>query len=242
MATNHAVVSEQQWLAARRDFLDKEKAFTRARDELNAARRDLPWVQIDKDYRFRGVGGEISLADLFAGCSQLLVYHFMFHPDWEQACKSCSFWADGYNGYFRHLAQRDVSLVAVSRAPLEKLQAFAQRAGWEFPWFSSQNSEFNYDFRVSFTDEEIASGSVDYNFGPSSFTPTEAPGLSVFCRDPDGSIYRTYSCYSRGLDMLNGAYHHLDLVPRGRDEGSFPHPMAWLNFQDAYDTAGETGL
>jgi predicted dithiol-disulfide oxidoreductase (DUF899 family) len=239
MTTAHRVVDQQEWLRERRDFLAKEKAFTRARDELNAARRALPWVRIDKDYRFQGAAGELGLADLFAGRSQLLLYHFMFHPDWEQACKSCSFWADGYNGIFRHLAQRDVNLVVVSRAPLSKLQAFASRCGWEFPWYSSEGSEFNHDFRVSFTDEEISSGSVDYNFGPSSFTPTEAPGLSVFCAEDDGSIYRTYSCYARGLDMLNVAYHHLDLVPKGRDEDELPYSMAWLDFQDQYDTPAE---
>ena len=231
---NHRVVSEAEWLESRREFLEREKAFTRAREELNQARRELPWLRVEKAYRFEGPQGELGLDDLFAGCSQLIVYHFMFHPDWEQACKSCSFWADNYNAFFRHLRQRDVELVAVSRAPLNKLADFADRAGWQFPWYSSVNSDFNYDFGVSFTDEQIATGTVDYNFGPSSFTPLEAPGLSVFYRDEDGALYRTYSCYSRGLDMLNGAYHHLDLVPRGRDEAGLAFPMAWLDFQDQY--------
>jgi predicted dithiol-disulfide oxidoreductase (DUF899 family) len=171
---------------------------------------------------------------LFGECSQLVLYHFMFHPDWEEACKSCSFWADGYNGFYRHLAQRDVQLAVVSRAPLAKLQNFAGRMGWGFPWYSSEGSDFNHDYRVSFTDEQIASGSVDYNFCDSGFTPQEAPGLSVFCRPGDGHVYRTYSCYARGLDMLNGAYHHLDLVPRGRNEEGLPYSMAWLDFQDSY--------
>ncbi len=234
MEPEHNVVPEREWLEARCAFLDKEKAFTRARDELNAARRELPWVQVEKDYRFVGPAGECGLAGLFGSHSQLILYHFMFHPDWEQACKSCSFWADGYNGFFRHLEQRDVALAAVSRAPIDKLQTFARRMGWHFPWYSSEGSDFNYDFRVSFTEEEIASGSVDYNFRETSFTPQEAPGLSVFFRDEDDVIYRTYSCYSRGLDMLNGAYHHLDLVPKGRDEAALPFTMAWLDFQDTY--------
>ncbi len=240
MDLKHETVDEAAWLAARREFLEKEKDFTRARDELNATRRELPWMEVDKDYRFQGPGGECGLAGLFGDCSQLLLYHFMFHPDWEQACKSCSFWADGYNGFFRHLAQRDVALAVVSRAPLDKLQAFAGRMGWQFPWYSSAGSDFNYDFKVSFTEEEIATGTVDYNFRQSSFTPAEAPGLSVFYRDGEANVYRTYSCYARGLDMLNAAYHHLDLVPRGRDEVGLPFSMAWLDFQDSY-SRGSTG-
>jgi len=234
MKPEHEIVDEAAWLEARRAFLEKEKAFTRERDALNAARRELPWLRVNKDYRFQGPQGECNLVDLFGDCSQLLLYHFMFHPDWEQACKSCSFWADGYNGFYRHLAQRDVQLAVVSRAPLTELQAFAERMGWRFPWYSSEGSDFNYDYRVSFTDDQIASGSVDYNFGPSNFTPQEAPGLSVFYRDGEGQVYRTYSCYSRGLDILNGAYHHLDLVPKGRNEDGLPFPMAWLDFQHAY--------
>jgi len=234
MKAGHRVVSEQEWLRARREFLQREKEFTRARDELNAARRALPWVKVAKSYSFEGPEGETGLDGLFGDCSQLLLYHFMFHPDWDSACKSCSFWADNYNGFHRHLLRRDVRLVAVSRAPLAKLQAFAGRMGWHFPWYSSLGSDFNYDYRVSFTEEQIASGSVDYNFGDNSFTPREAPGLSVFYRDENDDIFRTYSCYSRGLDMLNGAYHHLDLVPKGRDEDGLPFTMAWLDFQDNY--------
>ena len=235
MSVDHAVVSEQEWLRARREFLAREKEFTRARDEFSEARRALPWVLVEKDYTFSGAEGELNLSGLFGACSQLLVYHFMFHPDWNEACKSCSFWADSYNAFHRHLLQRDVRLVAVSRAPREKLASFAERMDWIFPWYSSEGTDFNYDFNVSFTEAERASGSVDYNFGPSSFIPEEAPGLSVFYRDEAGVVYRTYSCYSRGLDMLNGAYHHLDLVPHGRAEEGLPFPMAWLNFQDSYD-------
>jgi predicted dithiol-disulfide oxidoreductase (DUF899 family) len=171
---------------------------------------------------------------MFDGRSQLLLYHFMFHPDWDEACKSCSFWADGYNAILPHLAQRDVSLVVVSRATLEKLQAFARRMGWTFPWYSSEGSDFNYDYKVSFTEEERATGMVEYNFRETGFTPQEAPGLSVFYRDDDGQIYRTYSCYARGLDMLNPTYQHLDLVPRGRDEDGLPFSMAWVRLRDSY--------
>jgi predicted dithiol-disulfide oxidoreductase (DUF899 family) len=229
------VVNSETWLTARRDLLVQEKEFTRLRDELSAARRRLPWQAVAKDYRFQGHAGEAGLQDLFSGRSQLLLYHFMFHPDWDEACKSCSFWADSYNAYYRHLNQRDVTLVAVSRAPLAKLQAFAQRMGWHFPWYSSEGSDFNYDFGVSFTDDQIASGHVDYNFRMTEFAPREAPGISVFYRDDENQVFRTYSCYARGLDMLNGAYHHLDLVPKGRDESELPYSMAWLNFQDSYD-------
>ncbi len=229
------IVDSETWLAARRELLSREKEFTNLRDELSAARRRLPWQLVEKEYRFQGDAGDISLQELFDGRSQLLLYHFMFHPDWDEACKSCSFWADSYNAFYRHLNQRDVTLVAVSRAPVEKLQAFAGRVGWRFPWYSSYGSDFNYDFRVSFTDEQIATGSVDYNFRMTEFTSKEAPGISVFYRDDDNQVYRTYSCYSRGLDMLNGAYHHLDLVPKGRDETELSFSMAWLNFQDNYD-------
>lgn len=229
------VVDSETWLAARRELLSREKEFTRLRDALSESRRRMPWQLIDQDYVFQGPDGDLALADMFEGRSQLIVYHFMFHPDWNDACKSCSFWADSYNSFYKHLNQRDVSLAAVSRAPLEKLQGFASRMGWHFPWYSSLGSEFNYDFRVSFTEEQIVSGSVDYNFRDSKFGSSEAPGLSVFFRDEGGQIYRTYSCYARGLDMLNGAYHHLDLVPRGRDEADLPHSMAWLNHQDSYD-------
>jgi predicted dithiol-disulfide oxidoreductase (DUF899 family) len=228
-------VDSETWLAARRELLEREKEFTSLRDELSAARRRLPWQAVEKEYCFQGRAGEVALHDLFNGRSQLLLYHFMFHPDWDEACKSCSFWADSYNAYYRHLNQRDVTLVAVSRAPLAKLQAFALRMGWHFPWYSSEGSDFNYDFGVSFTDEQIASGRVDYNFQMTEFTPQEAPGISVFYRDDENQVFRTYSCYARGLDMLNGAYHHLDLMPKGRDETELPYSMAWLNFQDSYD-------
>lgn len=229
------VVSHEEWLEARRALLAEEKAFTRERDALSARRRALPWERVEKDYRFRTPDGEKRLADLFGGRSQLVVYHFMFHPDWDEACKSCSFWADNFDRIVEHLKHRDVTLIAVSRAPLDKLAAFRDRMGWRFDWVSSEGSDFNYDFDVSFTPEEMAAGEVHYNFSRTSFPAPEAPGISVFAKGDDGAVYRTYSTYARGLDMLNAAYHYLDLVPKGRDEQGDPYPMAWLRLRDAYE-------
>ncbi|MBL8662434.1 MAG: DUF899 domain-containing protein [Candidatus Odyssella sp.] len=231
--TAHPVVSRQDWLAARKALLEREKAFTRARDALSAERRALPWVRIDKDYAFAGPAGRLSLGDLFGGRSQLAVYHFMLGPDWNEGCKSCSFWADNFDGIDVHLAQRDLALVAVSRAPLAKIDAFKRRMGWTFRWVSSFGSDFNRDFGVSFTPEELR-GEVEYNYARQTFPADEAPGMSLFARDPDGTVFHTYSCYARGLDMLNGAYHILDLAPKGRDEGGQPYTMAWLRHHDRY--------
>lgn len=230
----HAVVSEAEWLEARKAFLAKEKELTRLRDELSRERRALPWVPVRKSYVFAGPGGKETLADLFAGRHQLIVQHLMFDPSWNAACKACSFWADGYNGFFRHLEQRDLAFVAVSLAPLEKIAAFKQRMGWSFKWVSSQGSDFNRDYQVSETPEEEAKQQSYYNYrhGP-AFGP-ERPGISVFYRDDDGGVFHTYSCYARGLDMMNGAYHYLDLAPKGRDEEGLPHPMAWLRLHDEY--------
>ena len=228
-----ASVSREEWLRARRQLLEKEKQLTRLRDELSAQRRALPRLKVDKDYRFNSEHGEQSLADLFQGCSQLLVYHFMFGPDWEQGCTSCSFWADNYNGVIRHLQARDVQLVAVSRAPLERLLAYRQRMGWQFPWVSSQDSDFNFDFHVSFTAEQQAGAPAEYNFRTAKSVGEELPGVSVFVRDGE-SIYHTYSAYSRGLDAVNSAYQLLDLTPKGRDEDEFAFPMAWLQRRDQY--------
>jgi len=231
--TTHPVVSQSEWLKARRALLAKEKAFTKERDALSAERRALPWVKVEKDYLFTGPNGEVSLVDLFAGRSQLIVYHFMFHPDWDAGCKSCSFWADSFNPIVVHLNQRDVSLAAISRAPYERLAAFKQRMGWTFAWVSSHGNSFNHDFAVSFTSEELAQDGNNYNFGTKRFGGPEAPGLSVFIRE-DGTIYRTYSCYTRGLDALNGAYQYLDVVPKGRDEAALSYPMAWVRLRDEY--------
>ncbi len=234
--TGHRVVSEEEWIEARKALLAKEKELTRARDALSQERRELPWMRVEKDYRFQTANGEKSLPELFDGRSQLVVYHFMFGPDWQGPCKSCSFWADNFNGIEAHLAARDVSLVAVSRAPLERLRAVAERFSWNFRWVSSLGSDFNFDFGVSFASDRLRTGSVTYNFNEAHPAyGDEMPGISVFFRDADGSIYRTYSCYARGLDMLNGAYHYLDLVPKGRDEDALPFKMGWLRLRDEYD-------
>ncbi len=231
---SHAVVSREEWGAARKEFLAKEKEFTRLRDQLSQQRRALPWVKVEQAYAFDGPNGQESLADLFEGKSQLLVYHFMFGPDWEEGCKSCSFWADNYNGVSIHLAHRDVSLVAISRAPLDKLAAYKKRMGWDFKWVSSLGNEFNRDYHVSFTPEEMEKGDVYYNYRINKFPSDEAPGISIFYKDENGDIFHTYSCYSRGLDMMNGAYHYLDLVPKGRDETGLSYSMEWLYRHDQY--------
>lgn len=232
---NHQVVSHEDWLAARTAYLAKEKAFTRLRDELSAERRTLPWERVEKEYLFESLSGKQSLADLFAGKEQLVVYHFMFGPDWEEGCPSCSFWADNFNGIGVHLQHRDTTLVAVSRAPIERLVAYRQRMGWTFPWYSSLHNDFNFDYQVSFLPDPAKQGEYMYNYRKGEFGGEEAPGISVFYRDVDGAIYHTYSTYGRGLDMLNGAYHFLDLTPKGRDEVGLPWPMAWLRRHDQYE-------
>ncbi len=229
------VVSQEQWLAARKAFMVKEKEFTRLRDELSAARRQLPKVKIEKDYRFKGPDGESTLADLFDGKSQLVIYHFMLGPDWEEGCPSCSFWADNYNGTQIHLAHRDIKLAAVSRGPLEKILAYKNRMGWNFDWYSSAGSDFNFDFAVSFTEEQQQSGEPNYNFGTIPFSMDEGPGFSVFEKAQDGTVYYTYSTYARGLDIFNSAYHIMDMTPRGRDEEELPFTMAWVRRHDQYE-------
>jgi predicted dithiol-disulfide oxidoreductase (DUF899 family) len=230
----HKIVSRQEWIEARKAHLIHEKEFTRARDRLSAERRALPWVKVDKAYQFDGPNGKAALADLFKGREQLVVQHFMFAPAWGEGCKSCSFWADGFERMVPHLAARDTTLVAVSSAPLHKLDAFKKRMGWTFDWYSSQGSDFNHDYAVSFTPEEIKSGHTGYNFGTSGFGGEEAPGISVFHRDSGGNIFHTYSCFARGLDMMNAAYHYLDLTPLGRHEEGLPYPMDWLRLRDKY--------
>ena len=233
----HRIVSRQEWIAARKALLAEEKEFTRARDRLNEERRALPWVKVDKAYLFDGPRGDATLADLFAGRRQLIVQHFMFAPDWDESCKSCSFWADGFERMIPHLAARDTTLVAVSRAALPKLEAFKARMGWTFDWFSCRSSDFNTDYAVSFTPEQIKSGARVYNFGTSGFGVEEAPGISVFYRDEAGNVFHTYSCFARGLDMMNAAYHYLDLTPLGRHEEGLPYPMDWLRLRDRYQPA-----
>jgi predicted dithiol-disulfide oxidoreductase (DUF899 family) len=227
-------VSREDWLAARKQHLAKEKEFTRLRDQLSAERRELPWVRVEKSYVFEGPDGEETLADLFDGRSQLLVYHFMFGPGWEQGCPSCSFVSDHIDGANWHLPQRDVTLLAVSRAPLAQIEAFKARMGWRFKWVSSYGNDFNQDYHVSFTQDEMAQGQVYYNYGLEEFPSEEAPGISVFYKDPGGAMFHTYSAYARGLDMLIGAYNYLDLAPKGRDEAALPWTMAWVRHHDRY--------
>jgi predicted dithiol-disulfide oxidoreductase (DUF899 family) len=227
----HTVVPHETWLAARMALLAQEKAFTRTRDELSQTRRNLPWELVSKTYVFDGPAGEENLADLFADKSQLLVYHFMFDPAWDAGCPSCSFWADNFNGIDVHLKHRDVTFLAISRAPYEKLQAYRTRMGWSFKWVSSFGTDFNYDYGVSFTPEQLASGTLQ-NYGSSKPPGQETVGISVFRKDEDG-IFHTYSCYSRGVDMLNGAYHYLDLTAKGRDEAP-GNTQAWVRRHDEY--------
>lgn len=228
------VVSRNEWLAARKELLTKEKEFTRLRDRLSAERRTLPWVKVEKRYVFDGPNGKETLADLFGGRSQLIVYHFMFGPGWEEGCPSCSFVADHIDGAAVHLAQRDVTLVAVSRAPLPQIEAFKKRMGWHFKWVSSSENDFNRDYHVSFTKDEMAKGKVYYNYAMQEFGSEEAPGASVFYKEGTGEIFHTYSAYARGLDMLVGAYNYLDLVPKGRDEDTLAFTMAWVRHHDRY--------
>jgi len=232
--TEHKVVTQSEWLRARKDLLAKEKEFTRLRDQLSQERQELPWVLVDKEYLFNGANGKETLSDLFAGKSQLVVYHFMFHPDWDEGCPSCSFWADNYSGIPVHLAHRDVSHVTISRAPLVKLEAWKVRMDWNFKWVSSYGNDFNFDYHVSFTPQQAAGEDAVYNYQHAQ-VGEELPGISVFSQDDNGKIYHTYSTYGRGLDMLNVAYHYLDLVPKGRDEDDLPWTMAWLRYHDSYE-------
>jgi predicted dithiol-disulfide oxidoreductase (DUF899 family) len=236
----HKIVSQDEWLVARKAHLAKEKELTRLRDQLSAERQELPWVKVEKEYVFDGPDGKATLADLFGGRSQLLVYHFMFGPDWEQGCPSCSYVADHIDGANQHLPHRDVTLLAVSRAPLARIEAFRRRMGWHFKWVSSYANDFNLDFQVSFTPEEMAQGEVYYNYRMGAFPSEEAPGLSAFYRDPDGTIFHTYSAYERGLDMLIGAYNYLDLAPKGRNEAELPWTMAWVRHHDRYEDQGRS--
>ena len=225
--------SKDEWLAARKKLLAKEKELTHLRDALSAERRAVPWLRVEKQYLFDTPTGRKSLADLFEGRSQLAMYHFMFAPEWDEGCKSCSFWAESFDLIPIHLAHRDVTFLAVSRAPLEKLQAYARRFGWTFPWGSSAPSDFNYDFNVSFRPEELESRKASYNYEPAQYLRSDLPGVSVFARDRGGAVFHTYSSYARGIDALNVAYQYLDLVPKGRDESD--EAMNWLRRRDEYD-------
>jgi predicted dithiol-disulfide oxidoreductase (DUF899 family) len=231
-----SIVTPEDWLAARREFLREEKEFSRARDRMAQRRQALPWVKVDRPYVFDSTDGPLSLADLFQGRGQLIVYHFMLGPGWEEGCRGCSYVSDHFDGALPHLNARNVTLVAVSSAPLAEIRRFKERMGWKFDWVSSHGTSFNRDFGVSFTGEEVAAGKADYNFGLNPVMLEELPGLTVFARDPSGAVCRTYSTYARGLDLLIGAYNLLDLVPKGRDENP-ESPMDWVRHHDRYDAA-----
>jgi predicted dithiol-disulfide oxidoreductase (DUF899 family) len=231
----HKVVTRDEWLAARKDLLAKEKALTRAKDAVSAERRRLPMVKVDKSYVFDTPDGARTLTDLFEGRSQLIVYHFMMGPDWAEGCPSCSLLADHIDGSIVHLAQRDVTLAVVARAPMAHIQAFKRRMGWKFTWVSSYRNDFNRDFHVSFTREELAHGHAYYNFAPLGFPAEEAPGLSVFFKNDSGEVFHSYSTYARGGEAVIGVYHLLDLVPKGRDEDGLAFTMSWVRHHDKYD-------
>ena len=228
------IVDEQDWIAARKELLEEEKALQKARDALARKRRELPWREISQDYVFEGEHGQVSLAELFGDCSQLIIYHFMYHPEWDEGCKSCSFWADQYDAAIPHLKARDVALACVSRGPLDKLLAYRDRMGWSFPWYSSAGNSFNYDFNVSFTPEQVETRDGIYNYRQAKWLAEDLPGLSAFVKDEDGTIYHTYSTFSRGLDPLNATYQMLDLVAKGRDEDDLEFTMGWLKRHDEY--------
>lgn len=234
--TRHPVVTRDRWVAERRALLAREKEMTRLRDTIARERRALPWVRIDTPYVFDTPDGPRTLAELFGGRRQLVVQHFMFAPGWEQGCKSCSFMADHVGGALAHLAQRDVSFVAVSRAPLAEIERFRQRMGWHFPWVSSHGSDFNRDFNVSFTPQERAQGEVYYNYGMMAFPLDEAPGISAFYRDDAGQVFHTYSTYGRGVELMMGTYELLDITAKGRDEEELPYTMAWVRHHDQYES------
>jgi predicted dithiol-disulfide oxidoreductase (DUF899 family) len=232
----HAVVSDQEWLQARLALLAKEKELRRHMDEIAHLRQALPWKRVEPNYVFQTSDGPKTLSDLFDGSSQLVIYHFMFGPDWEQGCPGCSFLGDHMDGALLHLPQRDVTLLAVSRAPLAKIDPFKARMGWRFRWVSSERSSFNFDYHVSFNAEERKRGEVYYNYAQRAFPQSEGSGLSVFCKSA-GQVYHSYSTYARGLDILLGTYNYLDLVPRGRAEDGMETPMAWLRHHDKYENA-----
>jgi len=238
---NHPVVSSERWLSERKTLLAREKELMRLHDQVARERRALPWERVEKDYAFDTAEGRRTLSELFDGRRQLLVQHFMLGPGWEQGCPSCSFMADHTDGMNVHLAQRDITLVAISRAPLAEIEPFRQRMGWRFRWVSSHGSDFNYDFNVSFTPEERAKGGVSYNYVMQSFPQEEAPGISVFYKDDAGQIFHTYSTYGRGVEVMMGAYYMMDLTPEGRGERDVQHKMEWVRHHDRYEPGPAAG-
>ena len=231
---NPTVVSRDEWLVARKKLLAREKELTRRRDAIAAERRQLPWVKVEKHYVFDSPRGKQTLAELFDGRTQLIIYHFMFGPEWQEGCPSCSFNMDHTDPTLVHLAQRDVSFAAVSRAPIAKIESFKSRMGWKFNWVSSHNTDFNYDYQASFTPEQVATGAVEYNFNLTKFPSTEGPGITVFFKDEAGEIFHTYSAYARGCESTINTYNFLDFVPKGRDEDGLPFAMAWVRHHDRY--------
>jgi predicted dithiol-disulfide oxidoreductase (DUF899 family) len=234
---SHRVVSHDEWIAARKAHLAEEKAFTRARDALSCKRRELPWEKVEKTYIFDTASGKQTFAGLFGGKSQLIIYHFMLGPGWEAGRPSCSYLADHFDGSAIHLAQRDVAFVVVSRAPLPEIEKFKQRMGWKFQWVSSYGSDFNHDYQVSASQQEKAGGEVMYNYEMTTFPSEERPGASAFYKNDAGEVFHTYSSYGRGLDMFIGAYHFLDIAPKGRDEDGLAFSMAWVRHHDRYEGA-----
>ncbi len=230
------IVSRNAWLDARKALLVEEKKFSKLRDQLSAERRRLPWVKVEASYVFEGQDGTETLDQLFAGRSQLIVYHFMLGPAWQEGCPACSFLADHFDGAMVHLEQRDVTFVAVSRAPLPEIEIFQERMKWRFKWVSSHGTDFNRDYYVSFTQDEMAKEQAYYNYSKGKFPSEEGSGASVFYRDEAGNVFHTYSTYARGLDILIGAYNYLDLVPKGRDEAALPWSMSWLRHHDRYES------
>lgn len=233
---DHKIVSAEAWLEERKELLAKEKAFTRLRDELAQARRELPWEPVKEDYVFEGPHGPEKLSELFEGRSQLIVYHLMFAPDWDAACPSCSFWADNFNPIIVHLNHRDTSMVAISRAPYAKLAQYEKRMGWSFKWLSSGANSFNYDYDVSFPQEDLDKGRCFYNYAMDDPGVTDKEGISVFFKTSDGKMFHTYSTYQRGIDLMNTAYNYLDLTAKGRDEEDVSMRM-WLRRHDEYPGA-----
>lgn len=231
---SHRVVSRDEWVAERKALLAREKELTRLRDQVARERRALPWVRIDKTYVFEAPEGGRSLADAFEGRRQLLVQHFMFAPGWEQGCPSCSFMADHIDGMTVHLAHRDATFVAISRAPLAEIERFRRRMGWQFKWLSSHGTDFNRDFGVTFTPEEVAKGKLNYNYGEWPLASEEWPGISVFYRDDAGDVFHAYSTYGRGVEVMMGTYALLDLTPKGRDERDVDYKMEWVRHHDRY--------
>jgi predicted dithiol-disulfide oxidoreductase (DUF899 family) len=231
---NHRIVSKDEWLAARSALLKKEKEFTVLRDKLGQQQRDMPWASVDKEYLFVGPNGKQTLSDLFDGRTQLIVYHFMYDPNWDAGCPSCSFWADNFNGIVVHLNQRDVTMIAVSRAPYSKIEEYKKRVGWNFKWVSSYDNDFNFDYHVTFTPEELSEKKAFYNYNLQDTPSPEREGVSVFYKDTAGHVFHTYSAYACGIDVLNVAYHYLDLVPKGRDEDGHEFAQFWVRRHDEY--------